>query len=157
MADERHLATVNGYQGLIAAIRARKEELRMSDRDLEELAGLTPGHVSKILTPGANRVLGPLSMGRILRTLGIDLIVAENIERTEQIREQFVPRVEERVNKKTRMHSVGVQIEVTRKFLKEIGTKGGANSRKYLTRRQAKAIAKKAARARWDRVREAQA
>jgi hypothetical protein len=46
-----------------------------------------------------------------------------------------------------------VNIRLTRKFLREIAAKGGANSRKYMTRRQASALARKAIQARWAKAR----
>lgn len=106
MEDSRKLATVNGYQGLVAAIRARKDEMRISDTELEELAQLTRGHVSKLLAPGATKVLGPLSMGRLLRALGIELIVAENAEQTAKIRELYMQRNENQVRRRITLRAI---------------------------------------------------
>ena len=46
------------------------------------------------------------------------------------------------------MRSVAVHA-VTTRFLRKIGAKGGANSRKYLGKRLVKQLARKAALARW--------
>lgn len=43
------LAIVRDYDGLIAALRLRKAELGLSDAALEQISGMTSGHVSKIL------------------------------------------------------------------------------------------------------------
>jgi hypothetical protein len=54
-------ATVFGeatdHEGLVAALYARKEAIGVSDRVLDEISGLSPGHVSKLIGPGRERGL----------------------------------------------------------------------------------------------------
>lgn len=156
MTEPRHLATVNGYQGLVAAIRARKDEMRISDNELEDLAGLTRGHVSKLLAPGASKTLGPLSMGRLLRSLGLELIVAENAGQTAKIRELYSERNETRVRKRAVM---AIAIEAPPPWLlnRERGRQLRQIQLSRLTPEQRSRIAKKAARNRRRRQREKQA
>jgi hypothetical protein len=45
--------------------------------------------------------------------------------------------------------SVAVHTNLTTRFLRKIGAKGGENSRKYLGKRLVKQLARKAANARW--------
>lgn len=149
MSELRHLSVVNGYQKLVAAIRERKEAMGLSDKEIEHLAGLTAGHWSKLMAQ--TKSLGPVSLGRVLRALGLELIVSENVEKTQQIRLSYIPRDETQVRNPT-MHTAAVHVRLTRRFLKRIGVAGGSNSRKNMSRRRARQIGKAAARARWDKV-----
>lgn len=151
MSEPRRIAVVNGYPGLVSAIRARKAELGMSDRELEEIAGLAPGTTPKYLAPGASKTLGQVTLGRILRALGLELIVSENAEQTAKIAELYTRRNESQVRVKA-MHSGHAQRNGLRRFLREIGRIGGKNSRKRIGRRAARKLARRAARARWQTV-----
>jgi hypothetical protein len=95
MTEPRHIATILGYHQLLATIRARKEELKMSDKDLDNVAGLATGHWSKIIS--GRKSLGPLSLGRILRGVGLKLIAQEDVEGTVKIAELYLPRAEQQV------------------------------------------------------------
>jgi len=63
VTEPRRLATVRDYAELHLALRARAEELALSRTTLDEIAGLTPGHSSKLLAPRPIKFLGRVSLG----------------------------------------------------------------------------------------------
>jgi hypothetical protein len=80
---------ISDYQGLVQALRARREALGISFAELEAFAELPTGYAAKILhQPPASmklskernnwRMLGPRSFGAILYALGLALVVVED-------------------------------------------------------------------------------
>lgn len=147
------LATISGYHGLIAALRARKDALGMSDKDLDEICNWPDGTVSKYLARGAKKMLGSISMGKILRGLGLDLIAIENPERTAQLRAVLEPREQAQVRHNdvvsAAKHPI-VIVEFSRQHMKKLGKLGGNARNRKLSRRRRRAIARKGANARWE-------
>jgi hypothetical protein len=90
---DRHLAIVHSYSELIAALRARVVELGTTGETVDEVSGLPARYTAKLLAlPVPVKALGPVSMGPLLGTLGLKLIVAEDAEALEKIRHRLVPR-----------------------------------------------------------------
>jgi hypothetical protein len=104
-----------------------------------------PRYVNKLLCPSPMKRLAIGSLFRLARGLGCDLQLVENAEATAQIRNETVPR-KLRLKKST---SFGVHYNLTYRFMRKIGRKGGAHSRAYMPRRQASELGRRAARARW--------
>jgi hypothetical protein len=149
------ISYANGYAGLLAAMQARAAErkIALSGEAVAVTAGLPRGYLQKILSPIPKsrknvRRIGVTSLGPALGILGIKLVVFEDREAVERFGSRIPARLERAVR------STGVHIHLSRQFLAKIGAVGGANSRKFIGRRRSRAIAKKAAAARW-RPREA--
>jgi hypothetical protein len=142
--ERRQLAVVSGYQGIIAACKARKEELGISDAEFEEASGLTRGHWSKIT--GYIKVLGPLTMGKVLRGLGLDLIVSENVELTAKVREACASRNENQVRKRPVLAKAS-GADFPYLFTSKNGSEMALKRAAALTPSRRRAIARKAARA----------
>jgi hypothetical protein len=86
----RQLAVVTEYGQLVAALRARAEELNVSNLLLDEIGGTQTGYCSKILI--GIKTLGRISLGCILGALAIKLIVVEDTEQLDRIRSRLVAR-----------------------------------------------------------------
>jgi hypothetical protein len=69
------------YDDLVAAFRARKVELGLSDAALDERACLTSGHAGKLLGPSRERGIGAAVLTPLLDALGVDLIMVPNPEK----------------------------------------------------------------------------
>lgn len=145
----RVLAVVTGYQGFIAALRARKVEMGMSDKDLEYVGGLASGHVSQVLTRGAPKALGPLSFGRVLRGLGLELHVVENTELTAAARAQYNKRDESQV----RVRAIAIKPKPTWLLNRRKARELRHRQLQMFTPQERSRIARKAARNRWKRWR----
>ena len=136
---------ITSYEDLHRAMRQRANELGLSRESIDAIAGLQPGYASKLLSPRPIRKLGALSMPLILPALGIKLIAV--------VDEQKTAALQSRITTSTRRDSSvrggTVHYEFSRRHLKKIQRKGGANSRAYMSEKRASEIGRLAARARW--------
>lgn len=140
-----HLIDIYGYHQLLGVIKAQKEARGISDKDLEHIAELTAGHWSKIVN--GTKALGPISMGKCLRGVGLKLRPFIDEEAIAKTNDLYLPRTESQVRKKCQPTGA-VQVTFTRSFMRRIGAKGGKNSRRNLGKRQRKKLAQRAAMAR---------
>ena len=69
------LATADDYGELVNALRKRKAALSLSGDEIEQRSGLPAGYIGKLLGPSRVKVLGPLSLGLMLKTLGLRIAV----------------------------------------------------------------------------------
>jgi hypothetical protein len=90
--NERALATVTDYDEMIGALRARMAELGVTNETIGAIAGLAGGYVGKLLAPSRIKNLGPLSLGLMLQSLGLKLIVVEDAETSAKMRPQWAQR-----------------------------------------------------------------
>ena len=142
--DERRvIADVTSYEQMLAALRARVNELQLNGERFDEFAGLPRGYLSKLIGARPIRRLGMTSFAPVLAGLGLRLLVIEDNAATERLKNKLPPRNQSYVR------SVAVHTNLTTRFLRKIGAKGGENSRKFLSKRLVKRLAGKAANARW--------
>lgn len=156
---ERELAVVDyqsGYTGLIQAMRARAQECRIAitSSQAAAMAGLPDCFLAKLLSPSPVPVrrFGAISLGPLLGVLGLKLRVTED----ENAVQRFTSKLEKRQDNCVHnggMQSVAVHVALSRRFIRKIGRKGGLNSRKNLGKRLRRTLARKAANARWEKVR----
>ena len=139
----RVIAEVNSYGQMLAALRARVNELQINGERFDEYAGLPRGYLSKLIGAKPIRRLGMTSFAPVLAGLGLRLLIIEDQEATERLKNRLPPRNQSFVR------SVAVHTNLTTRYLRKIGAKGGENSRKYLGKRLVKQLARKAAAARW--------
>ena len=141
--EPRVIADVTSYEQMLAALRARVHELQLNGERFDEFAGLPRGYLSKLIGAKPIRRLGMTSFAPVLAGLGLRLLVIEDNAATERLKNKLPPRNQSYVR------SVAVHTNVTTRFLRKIGAKGGENSRKFLGKRLVKQLARKAAAARW--------
>jgi len=141
--DGRILATVNDYPGMLAALRARAEELRISRETIDQVAGLPSGYSGKILGIKQVRRLNLISLGPVLGALGIKLVMVEDAAALREFGGRSNKRHENRVR------NTVVYFFRNRKEFSEMGKKGGPNSRKYMDKKTASELGRKAIKARW--------
>jgi hypothetical protein len=85
MTQPRQIALVRDYDGLIQALRARADELRLSRQSLDEISGLQSGYSSKLLAPVPIKTLGQVSFGPALGAMGLAIVVIEDAEQLAKI------------------------------------------------------------------------
>ena len=139
----RVIAEVNSYGQMLAALRARVNELQINGERFDEYSGLPRGYLSNLIGAKPVRGLGMTSFAPVLAGLGLRLLIIEDQEATERLKNRLPPRNQSFVR------SVAVHTNLTTRYLRKIGAKGGENSRKYLGKRLVKQLARKAAAARW--------
>ena len=142
---DRVIAEFNSYEGMLAAmrLRAKERQLALGSDTLAALTGLPGFYFSKLLSPKAPRRIGSISMLPVMTILGVKLLMVEDPETMARYASRLPKRREEFV------HAGTVHIALSGKHMRAIRRKGGLNSRKYVSAREASALARKAARARW--------
>ncbi len=70
------------YADVIRALRDRTAELQISMVAIDSIAGLSDGYAAKLLSLSPAKVLGPISMGPTLETLGLRLMLVEDTAAT---------------------------------------------------------------------------
>lgn len=128
------------YNSLIDAIRLRKDELGISNADLEELAGLSPNHVDKVLGPSHSKGLSGMVISVLMDALAFDFIIEPNKKKEERIRKRFKQRAATKVRGQRRLmkdHRLSLAMS-------EAGKKGGTA---YASSRSAPCISKNASKA----------
>jgi hypothetical protein len=150
---DRVIATFADYPGMLAAMRLRAQEQRIAvgNPAIDEVAGTPAHYCAKLLSPKAPRRIGMYSMAGLLAVLGVKLVMVESREAMERYGSRIPKRDDSRV------HSGTVHFALSGKHMGAIRRKGGANSRKNLGKRLRRALARKAAQARWAKARKAQA
>ena len=72
------LAEIIDYDGLVVALRARADQLEVSRETISDLAGLPDRYASKLLSLRHVRRIGLESLGPLLDTLGVRLVLIED-------------------------------------------------------------------------------
>jgi hypothetical protein len=143
------VATVDGLDGLHDALRARAEVVNVSRLELDRHAGLASGYSGKVLSPMPVKRLTVETACQLAAALGCDLALIENPERLERIKTRSPQREPGHAK-----HAGAVQFQFSFRYLRQIAKKGGQNSRAYMSRREAKILARKASAARWSKAQE---
>jgi hypothetical protein len=81
---------IRTYAELIAAIRARIFELNTTYLGVDMVGGLATGHCGKVLA--GKKMLGNVSLGVLLATLGIKLVMVVDEPALEAVRGKLVRR-----------------------------------------------------------------
>lgn len=151
MTEPRRIALVTSYDELIAALRARADELKITRETLDAVSGLQSGYSGKLLAPVPIRQFGRTSLGPMLQAMGLAIVLIEDVESLRRFSGQHALR------KKPALLADGkneiVTIQVSRRKLRRLAAKGGRNRASKLTARQRHRIAKKAIKTRWLRKR----
>lgn len=165
MSEPKPIAVVSaqqGYEGLHQAMRARAEELGIARDQIDELASLTRGHASKLLSPYPMKAIGRTTLGPMLYALKLKLLVVadDDVIWVDEPKERNASQA--RCSKPLQAGTANMpevrtlQRKIKMELARKIGRKGGLKSGKARRRKPAKiprwkrrSIARKAARARW--------
>src|SRR4030081_2920774 len=74
----RQLAEAIDYDSLRSGLRARARELGISRSGIDHVGRLPDGHAGGLLAENSNRSLGIRSLGKILKELGVRLLLVED-------------------------------------------------------------------------------
>lgn len=151
MSEEKRIASVCDYDGLIAALRTRKAELGLSDSFLDELTGLQSGYTGKIFGPKQVKKLGPVSLGLLLQALGLKIVLLEDPETLAKHRERHEKRDERRVHLGNHAKPLSMKslARMNKHTFRAAGKRGGLASLVTMAAEERTARAQRAARARW--------
>ena len=77
---------------LVAAHRARRDELQITHETIDAIAGWAPGYAGKILAPDPIKNLGWMSLGSLLGTFGTMLLMVEDEEQIKPVQGRWTRR-----------------------------------------------------------------
>ncbi len=145
-----------GYDELQPIMR-RVADMRGLSRDqLDEISGLPRGYSAKVLAEVPLRKLGPDTFGPLASAIGLKFIAIDD----DVALAKFTARGEKRVEKyalNAGKNNGVVHFKISLRKLRQMGRKGGRNSRKHMSWKTKRGLGRKAANARWDKVRAVQA
>jgi hypothetical protein len=79
------------YSDVISALRDRTAEMQISREAIDTIAGLSDGYAAKLLSEQPSKILGPMSLGPTLETLGLRLMLVEDTAATARTRALRTP------------------------------------------------------------------
>jgi hypothetical protein len=91
-ARARWMVPIRSMSELLAAHRARRDELGLTHLTIDEIAGWASGYASKILSPNPIKNLGWMSLGSLHGTLGTMLIMVEDPEQIRRVQDRWIRR-----------------------------------------------------------------
>jgi hypothetical protein len=145
------IGRTSDYSGLIALLRQRQAELGVTMESLDQVAGLPSRYAAKLLSPVPVRSLGRISLGPLLQSLGLQIVLIEDQSALDKVRPRFGTR------ERKMMRSGGTQvvtIRISRRKLAMLAKRGGRARAQRLTAEQRSESARHAARARWSKHKE---
>ncbi len=74
-------AKITGETELLDALQARREQLQMSNSDLESAAGLCSGHVQKVTGPSRERSPSLQTIDKLMGVLGLSFVLIVDPEK----------------------------------------------------------------------------
>ena len=123
--DSRPVVMVHDERELLAAIRARCNELQITYDTLDAVAVLPDGYASKLLCEHPVKHMGTLTMWNVLGTLGYRIALIHDPDLLARFRDKLVVR-------KCPPQSTGsrgrVKINFTYRFMRKIARLGGLKS-----------------------------
>lgn len=143
---------IRSMDEVVAAMRARKDELNLPAEVIDDLAGLPTRYTAKVLAKMKSP--GYISLGPMLETLGLALQVVEDPDALKRMR----PRYSYRKRPASKAASMPPQIVLTPQNeakialharMKSLAILGGKARAGRLGKRARRRIAKQAAEARW--------
>lgn len=147
---ERQIAVVTDYDGLLAALRARAEELNVSRSTLDDVSGLQTGYAAKLLANPPMKSFGRVSLGPMLGALGVSLVLVEDPEQMARV----ATRMEERNTAQVRTGHANARPDLPRWLFNSRKARRAATKRwARMSPAQRKRAARKAARTRRRRAR----
>jgi hypothetical protein len=130
---------------MLAALRARINELQVNGERFENFAGLPRGYLSKLVGIRPIRRLGMTSFAPVLAALGLRCLFVEDPEGTKRLKNQVKPRNPSYV----RAVPADACMVLTPKILRRIRKAGGKARMARLTPKQRSELGRRAANARW--------
>jgi hypothetical protein len=92
MRHLRALAVARDYDELLAAIRARRDALKVPHLVIDDVAGLQTGYASKLLADPPIRNLGAVTLGPLLGTLGLAIALVHDGAALVKVEDRLTPR-----------------------------------------------------------------
>lgn len=141
------------YAAMQEFFRRRADELGLSRQTIDLLADFPSGLAAKLLCPTPIKKLGHEHMGQLCAALAVAWIPVEDVQSRAEIERRISSgQIEKRHAEKAAHALVSVPAR-SRRFMREMASKGGNARAAKLSPKRRKQIARKAARALWAKLR----
>jgi hypothetical protein len=147
LANFKPLGVIRDYAQLAAGLRRVAEMRAISRETIDAISGVQPGYSSKVLAPIPTKALGYISMGPLLGSLGLALVLVEDPLQLERVADRYTKRNAKAAHSRRRdLHAmVNYRIAVLRSIA---GRKGRRLQLANSTPEMLSRVARKAARTR---------
>ena len=144
-------ATIRDYDALITTLRARIDALQISHATLEDIAGLTQGHVGKCLGPAPVKRIGLDTVFLVVPALGMRVVIEQDMDAVKHMERRW--EIRDELRRRPGIVRLRFSDKAKAKFAKEMGTLGGSVRKRFRTdQKTRKKGAKDAAKSRWRRI-----
>jgi hypothetical protein len=150
IADAPHtLAMCRDYDSIVSALRARQDQLGLSNHLLDELSGFADGHTDKLLGPSRIKSLGAFTLRTLMDTLAVSFVMIEDMDKVRRMESRWEKRQECYVVKLSNRRRVSQKLaeELRPAVAKEMGRIGGQKRAAVLSPKLRQDIARKAGKA----------
>jgi hypothetical protein len=103
------LPVIRNYDDLVAALVFQKNALGLSHEVLEEICGLTRGHVDKVFGRARNKSIGKWLFGILLEGLALELVPRINPEALKRMKNRYQRRNEKQVRNQHSISQEAIQ------------------------------------------------
>jgi hypothetical protein len=146
------IGVVYSYTDLQSLLRLRAEQLGISRELIDQISGLPAGYAGKILSANPTKRLGPDTIGPMLGTLCVKLVMVEDECALAKYGRRMVPR--DNIQARNAAHAYPARMDRIRHEIQRALAVLGGNARSAkLSPEHRKRIARIAARARWKKRR----
>jgi hypothetical protein len=83
---------IRSMEDLLAALRTRRDELQLTHETIDDVAGWPSGYAGKLLAPEPIKNLGWLSFGLALDSMGVALVMIENVGQRKLVEKRWIKR-----------------------------------------------------------------
>lgn len=136
------------YEDLVDYIRARKDDLGLSNAFVDEFCGMTPGYCDKLLGPSGTKGLSRFTLDYFFAALAFELVPRPNAEQEAMMRPRWEGREKSQVRVPRRV-SKAIMERARPMLLAILAKSGGLKRAACLPGKRRSEIARKAARVRW--------
>jgi hypothetical protein len=140
-------AVATCHDELVDALRARKEELALSDSLIEQIGGLAPGHASKLLGPAREKNLSRLSLDVLLKVFAVKIVLVPDGEQAQKMQDRWERRDNSQIHINGHRVSKSLMERARPLVRSEFARQGNKARNEQLARELRVAIARKAGRA----------
>lgn len=137
------------YAGLVAAMRAVKDYIGLSNAELESICGLTSGHVDKALGPSAVKTIGRSTFDLLCGGLAIEFEIRADPEAMRRMESRWEGRNRSQIRVDAKPPSIEILERAKPVIFRQNGVRGALARNAKLSPAKRSKIAKRAARARW--------
>lgn len=147
------IAVVTSYPELVEAFRTIKARLGLSNKWCDDVCGYADGITDKKLGPSQTKSIDPLAFSMFCQIFAVRFVMQIDLAAVRKMEEQWQGRVEGKVSPPDSVMSKKLLKKAMPLVSKEYGSLGGKVRSHLLTPKHRSDIARKAANARWGKLR----